>query len=75
MLISIHKIKIQNADDSGATCFKVIYDKRNFFNGEKLIHPKMGIFMGPSLIAYNNKIFLEEDFSSNFSSLAFFILV
>ena len=53
---------LQNADDAGATEFKVMID--NFSYPTQSIWPGMTEFQGPSLLVYNNKMFTLDDFNA-----------
>ena len=60
--LAVPKELIQNADDAGATeCF-FIYDERQNQNARtQLLDENMADCQGPSLWAYNNAMFSEED--------------
>lgn len=51
---------IQNADDAGATVVKFRLDTRQHPE-DNLIYPKLSLFQGPALLAYNNATFQDED--------------
>ncbi|XP_076101811.1 sacsin-like isoform X2 [Mytilus galloprovincialis] len=60
--LSVPKEIIQNADDAGATKVCFMYDEREKENyGKKLLDKNMLECQGPSLWAYNNAKFTNED--------------
>ena len=61
--IGIIKEFIQNADDAGARCVKIIMDWRSH-PFTKLPDPKMQVLMGPALLIFNDAIFRDEDLKS-----------
>lgn len=63
--LSVPKEIIQNADDAGATKVCFMYDEREKENyGKKLLDKNMLECQGPSLWAYNNATFTNEDLLS-----------
>lgn len=54
---------LQNADDARATEIEYVLDT-NTYNRKDMIHPKLGEYHGPALLAKNNSVFTEEDFKS-----------
>ena len=54
---------IQNADDAGASTVNFYLDNRQH-GTTSLIHPTLGKFQGPSLLAYNDAVFQEKDWQS-----------
>ncbi len=61
--IGIIKEFIQNADDAGATCVKIIMDWRHH-PASLLPDPKMQVLMGPALLIFNDAVFSDEDLAS-----------
>lgn len=62
---AVPKELIQNADDSGATVFKLLYDERTNTDCNKyLIDEGMKECHGPALWAYNNAVFTDQDFEN-----------
>ena len=55
---------LQNADDAGATAFKVMIDKRTSLPNSSLLSPAMANWTGPALYAFDDKSFSPEDFAS-----------
>jgi sacsin len=53
----------QNADDAGATAIEFVLD-RSHYPTDALLHEDLAEYQGPSLLAYNNRIFTETDFES-----------
>ena len=51
---------IQNADDAGAKTVKFFIDSRGH-GTTSLVHPDLAPFQGPSLLAYNDAQFRDED--------------
>jgi sacsin len=60
---AVLKELVQNADDAGARIVSFCLDCRNH-GIEKLADIALQEFQGPSLLAYNDAIFTEEDFKS-----------
>ena len=60
--IDIFKELIQNADDSGATEFHLVFDKRKHMDTGKGLNSMSKHLLGPALIASNNKPFTEKDY-------------
>ncbi len=59
--------QLQNADDAGATVFKVLYDKRDLGTSSPsstLLSPEMAKWMGPALYAFDDAVFQPDDFVS-----------
>lgn len=54
---------IQNADDAGATKVRLCLDRRSH-GTDSLLSDSLGQWQGPSLLAYNDAVFTEEDFVS-----------
>lgn len=61
--VGIIKEFIQNADDAGARCVKIIMDWRSH-PSTKLPDPKMRVLMGPALLIFNDAVFSDEDLVS-----------
>ena len=61
-LISLKEI-LQNADDAQATEVKFFIDERSHGQGN-LLHPSLAKFQGPSLLAYNDAVFTDEDWTN-----------
>ncbi|XWS54336.1 hypothetical protein CRYUN_Cryun10bG0081200 [Craigia yunnanensis] len=60
---TVLKELIQNADDAGATRVRLCLDRRP--NGsDSLLSDSLAQWQGPSLLAYNDAVFTEEDFVS-----------
>ena len=54
---------MQNADDARATEVKFFIDERS--HGQHyLLHPSLAKFQGPALLAYNDAVFTDEDWTS-----------
>ena len=51
---------IQNADDAGARTVHFYLDNRQH-GTRSLVHPELGRFQGPALLAYNDAMFTEDD--------------
>ena len=51
---------IQNADDAKAKIVKFFIDERSY-SQENLLYPSLAKFQGPSLLAYNDAVFTDED--------------
>ena len=60
--IDIFKELLQNADDSGASEFHLVLDKRKFSNTGRVFNDNSKYILGPALIASNNKPFSDEDY-------------
>ena len=60
--IDIFKELIQNADDSGASEFNLVFDKRRHRDTGKGFNSMSKHLLGPALIASNNKPFAEKDY-------------
>ena len=54
---------IQNADDARATEVKFFIDERSH-GQQNLLHPSLAKFQGPSLLAYNDAVFTDEDWTN-----------
>lgn len=54
---------IQNADDAGATRVRLCLDRRAH-RTDSLLSDSLAQWQGPSLLAYNDAVFTEEDFVS-----------
>ncbi|KAL6131811.1 hypothetical protein ACLB2K_070184 [Fragaria x ananassa] len=54
---------IQNADDAGATTVRLCLDRR-LHGSDSLLSKALAPWQGPSLLAYNDAVFTEEDFVS-----------
>ena len=61
--LGILKEFIQNADDAGARCAKIILDLHTY-PSEHLPSPAMAALSGPSLIVFNDQLFSEQDIES-----------
>ena len=62
---SVFKELVQNADDAGANEVVFIYDERQNQNNKTFLLPKdMKTCQGPTLWAYNNALFTDNDFTS-----------
>ena len=57
------KEMVQNADDAGASVFKVVLDLRTHASGS-LSFPGTAAFQGPALLTYNNAVFTDTDLES-----------
>ncbi len=57
---------LQNADDAGASVYKVCLDKRKnaFPSTKSLLTPQLENFQGPALYQFDNATFNEVDFES-----------
>ena len=53
---------LQNADDAGATEIEYVLDTKTY-KGEPLLSNGLKDFQGPALLARNNSVFRDEDFS------------
>ncbi|GAV61002.1 LOW QUALITY PROTEIN: zf-C3HC4_3 domain-containing protein, partial [Cephalotus follicularis] len=60
---TVLKELIQNADDAGATTVRLCLDRR-VHSSQSLLSPSLAQWQGPSLLAYNDAVFTEEDFAS-----------
>ena len=60
---TVFKELIQNADDAGATTVRFCLDRR-WHGVESLLSDKLRHWQGPALLAYNDSVFTEADFSS-----------
>lgn len=60
---AVLKELVQNADDAGARTVSFCLDCR-YHGTEKLADTALQEFQGPSLLAYNDAIFTDEDFKS-----------
>ncbi|XP_065903891.1 sacsin-like [Dysidea avara] len=59
----IFKEILQNADDAKATEVKFFIDERS--HGQyNLLHPSLAKFQGPALLAYNDAVFTDEDWTN-----------
>ena len=54
---------LQNADDARATEVKFFIDERSH-DQQNLLRPSLAKFQGPSLLAYNNAVFTDEDWTN-----------
>ena len=54
---------LQNADDAKATEVKFFIDERSH-GQHNLLHPSLAKFQGPALLAYNNAVFTDEDWTN-----------
>ena len=61
-LISLQEL-IQNADDARATEVKFFIDERSH-GQQNLLHHSLAKFQGPSLLAYNDAVFTDEDWTN-----------
>ena len=62
---SLFKEMLQNADDAGAHCMKILYDERRNDDAKTgLIDAGMEECQGPALWVYNNAEFQEDDFKN-----------
>ncbi|XP_065905470.1 sacsin-like [Dysidea avara] len=59
----IFKEMLQNADDAKATEVKFFIDERSH-GQHNLLHPSLAKFQGPALLAYNNAVFTDEDWTN-----------
>ncbi|XVF66987.1 hypothetical protein PTKIN_Ptkin10aG0083900 [Pterospermum kingtungense] len=60
---TVLKELIQNADDAGATRVRLCLDRRPH-GADSLLSDSLAQWQGPSLLAYNDAVFTEEDFVS-----------
>ena len=61
--IGIIKEFIQNADDAGASCVKIIMDWRTHPTAN-LPDPRMKVLLGPALLIFNDAVFSDGDLTS-----------
>ncbi|XP_061172071.1 sacsin-like [Saccostrea echinata] len=62
---SVLKEMLQNADDAGASCLRVLYDERTNENSRVgLIDKGMAECQGPAIWVYNDAKFEEKDFQN-----------
>ncbi|PKI36689.1 hypothetical protein CRG98_042919 [Punica granatum] len=54
---------IQNADDAGASSVRLCLDRRSH-PSHSLLSPSLSHFQGPSLLAFNDAVFTDDDFIS-----------
>ncbi|KAI9684824.1 MAG: hypothetical protein M1829_000199 [Trizodia sp. TS-e1964] len=54
---------LQNADDAGATSMEFVLDTRSHPTSD-LLFEGLAEFQGPALLAFNNSLFMDEDFDS-----------
>lgn len=54
---------LQNADDAGASEIEYVLDTKTY-NNTPLLYEGLKEFHGPALLARNNSVFTDEDFSS-----------
>ena len=54
---------IQNADDAGASVFRIMIDE-NSYATESIIDPSVSPLQGPSLVVYNDAVFTNSDYMS-----------
>eukprot|EP00697_Spironema_sp_BW2_P000206 gnl/Spiro4/10273_TR5464_c0_g1_i1.p1 gnl/Spiro4/10273_TR5464_c0_g1~~gnl/Spiro4/10273_TR5464_c0_g1_i1.p1 ORF type:complete len:501 (-),score=114.46 gnl/Spiro4/10273_TR5464_c0_g1_i1:152-1654(-) len=59
----ILKEMLQNADDGGATEFRVLFDDRQH-GTTSLLHSSLSAGQGPALVVFNNAVFEEEDWQN-----------
>ena len=59
--IDVFKELIQNADDSGATEFHLVLDKRSHSH-QRVFNENCQYLQGPALLAFNNQKFKEKDY-------------
>lgn len=60
---TVLKELIQNADDAGATKVCLCLDRR-VHGSDSLLSQTLAQWQGPSLLAYNDAVFTEDDFVS-----------
>ena len=60
---SLVKEMLQNAEDAGASKFKVLIDRRPR-KSESLLTPQMSALQGPCIWFYNDAVFEEKDFQA-----------
>ncbi|XP_078314702.1 sacsin-like [Crassostrea virginica] len=62
---SVLKEMLQNADDAGATCLRILYDERRNENAQdRLIDKGMVECQGPAIWVYNDAKFSKDDFEN-----------
>jgi sacsin len=54
---------LQNADDAGATEIEYVLDTKSYTD-KPLLHSELREYHGPAILARNNSVFKDEDFSS-----------
>lgn len=54
---------LQNADDAGATEIEYVLDTKHY-NDRPILHDELSEYHGPALLARNNSVFTDKDFSS-----------
>ncbi|PON99419.1 Histidine kinase-like ATPase, C-terminal domain containing protein [Trema orientale] len=60
---TVLKELVQNADDAGATKVCLCLDRR-VHGSDSLLSQSLAQWQGPSLLAYNDAVFTEDDFVS-----------
>ena len=58
------KEMVQNADDAGASTFKVMLDRRKHPDRKLLLEGRLASFQGPAICTYNDERFTEKDLAS-----------
>ena len=58
---SLVKEMLQNAEDAGASVFKILIDRRSR-GEESLLTPEMAALQGPCLWFFNDAVFQDKDF-------------
>ena len=61
--VLIYQEIIQNADDAKAREVKFFIDERSH-GQQNLLHHSLAKFQGPSLLAYNDAVFTDEDWKN-----------